>query len=206
MSFSRGTVAAILLAGASSVLAAEPELGVSVARSFDAHETDILRLTYRSPLALHDGARWWPQQLQLGASIWRVPDLGGITRRFDLNITPGWRSESAFGAAAKGYVEAGLGVYLLPHTHQQRQQPPAEFAGVRLPSRRRPAARPTPQRGARRAAHLERRHQAAERRHQPLHAYRELSVVARFCEPVENRHRPRIVGVEVREHEVAERP
>jgi len=116
MSFSRGTVAAILLAGASSVLAAEPELGVSVARSFDAHETDILRLMYRSPLALHDGARWWPQQLQLGASIWRVPDLGGITRRFDLNITPVWRSESAFGAAAKGYVEAGLGVYLLSHT------------------------------------------------------------------------------------------
>ena len=116
MSFSRGTVAAILLAGASSVLAAEPELGVSVARSFDAHETDILRLTYRSPLTLRDGARWWPQQLQLGASIWRVPDLGGITRRFDLNITPVWRSESAFGAAAKGYVEAGLGVYLLSHT------------------------------------------------------------------------------------------
>src|SRR5438034_11691866 len=97
MSFSRATVGAILLAGASSVLAAESELGVSVARSFDAHETDILRLTYRRPLEPHDGARWWPQQLQLGASIWRVPDLGGITRRFDVNITPVWRSETAFG-------------------------------------------------------------------------------------------------------------
>jgi len=104
------------LAGASSVLAAESELGVSVARSFDTRETDILRLTYRRPLEPHDGGRWWPQQLQLGASIWRVPDLGGITRRFDVNITPVWRSESAFGAAAKGYVEAGLGVYLLSHT------------------------------------------------------------------------------------------
>jgi len=116
MSFSRGTVGAILLASAGSVLAAEPELGVLFARSFDAHETDILRLTYRRPLEPHDGARWWPQQLQLGASIWRVPDLGGITRRFDVNITPVWRSETAFGGAAKGYVEAGLGAYLLSHT------------------------------------------------------------------------------------------
>src|SRR5205809_86907 len=168
MSFSRATVGAILLAGASSVLAAESELGVSVARSFDAHETDILRLTYRRPLEPHDGARWWPQQLQLGASIWRVPDLGGITRRFDVNITPVWRSETAFGGAAKGYVEAGLGAYLLSHTINNDTN--------RLPWARRPA-------------HLERRHQAAQRRHQPLHAYCELSVVARFCELVENRHR-----------------
>ena len=116
MSFSRATVAAMLLAGAGSVLAAEPEVGISVARAFGSQDTDVLRLTYRSPLAPRDGARWWPQQLQLGASIWRVPDLGGITRRFDVNITPVWRSESAFGAAAKGYVEAGLGVYLLSHT------------------------------------------------------------------------------------------
>jgi hypothetical protein len=116
MSFSRGTVAAILLAGASSVLAAEPELGLSVARAFGSQDTDILRLTYRSPLAPRDDGRWWPQQLQLGASVWRVPDLGGITRRFDVNVTPVWRSETAFGGAAKGYVEAGLGVYLLSHT------------------------------------------------------------------------------------------
>ena len=116
MSFSRATVAAMLLAGAGSVLAAEPEVGISVARAFGSQDTDVLRLTYRSPLAPRDGARWWPQQLQLGASIWRVPDLGGITRRFDLNVTPVWRSESAFGGAAKGYVEAGLGVYLLSHT------------------------------------------------------------------------------------------
>src|SRR5438094_7932806 len=86
MSFSRGTVAAILLAGASSVLAAEPELGLSVGRAFGSQDTDILRLTYRSPLTLRDGAQWWPQQLQLGASIWRVPALGGIIRRFDANI------------------------------------------------------------------------------------------------------------------------
>jgi lipid A 3-O-deacylase len=116
MSFSRATVGAILLAGASSALAAEPEWGLSLARSFDTHETDILKLTYRRPLAPHDGARWWPQQLQLGASVWRVPDLGGVTRRFDVNVTPVWRTETGFGGAAKGYVEAGLGVYLLSHT------------------------------------------------------------------------------------------
>jgi hypothetical protein len=116
MSFSRRTVGAILLASATSVLAAEPELGVSVARAFGSQDTDVLRLTYRRPLAPHDGARWWPQQLQLGASVWRVPDLGGVTRRFDVNVTPIWRSETAFGGAAKGYLEAGLGVYLLSHS------------------------------------------------------------------------------------------
>jgi len=143
MSFSRATVGAILLASAGSVLAAEPELGLSVARSFDAHETDILRLTYRRPLEPRDGARWWPQQLQLGASVWRVPDLGGITRRFDVNVTPVWRSENAFGGAAKGYVEAGLGVYLLSHSiHNDNNRLPSELefgshlgAGVRLDPR-----------------------------------------------------------------------
>jgi hypothetical protein len=116
MSFSRGTVGAILLASASSIFAAEPELGLSVARAFGSQDTDILRLTYRSPLAPHDGAWWRPKQLQLGASVWRVPDLGGITRRFDVNVTPVWRSETPFGAASKGYVEAGIGAYLLSHT------------------------------------------------------------------------------------------
>ena len=106
----------MLLTGASSVLAAEPELGLSVGRAFGSQDTDILRLTYRSPLAPHNGARWWPQQLQLGASVWRVPDHGGITHLFDVNVTPVWRSERALGAAAQGYLEAGIGAYLLSHT------------------------------------------------------------------------------------------
>src|SRR5882762_413031 len=143
MPFPRGTVGAILLASASSVLAAEPELGVSLARAFRSQDTDVLRLTYRRPLAPHDGERWWPQQLQLGASVWRVPDLGGVTRRFDVNLTPVWRSENAFGGAAKGYVEAGLGVYLLSHSiHNDTNRLPTslEFgshlgAGVRLDPR-----------------------------------------------------------------------
>ena len=140
MSFSRATVAAILLVGASSALAAEPEWGLSVARSFDAHETDILKLTYRRPLEPHDGARWWPQQLQFGASVWRVPDLGGVTRRYDVNVTPVWRSDTAFAGLARGYVEAGLGVYLLSHSiHNDTNRLPTslEFgshlgAGLRL--------------------------------------------------------------------------
>src|SRR5439155_11327988 len=81
--------------------------------------------------------------LQLGASVWRVPDLGGVTRRFDVNVTPVWRSENAFGGAAKGYVEAGLGVYLLSHSiHNDTNRLPTslEFgshlgAGVRLDPR-----------------------------------------------------------------------
>ena len=45
-----------------------------------------------------------------------MPDFGGTTRRLDVSVTPVWRSETAFGGAAKGYVEAGLGVYLLSHS------------------------------------------------------------------------------------------
>jgi lipid A 3-O-deacylase PagL len=102
-------VAAILLAAASSA-AAEPELGLSVGRAFDSQETDIVRLTYRRPLAERDGS-WWPQQVQLGTTLWRVPDLGGITRRFDVNATPIWRTERG-----RGYFEGGLGLYILSAT------------------------------------------------------------------------------------------
>src|SRR6266446_6093437 len=143
MSFSHATVAAMLLASAGSVLAAEPQLGLSVGRAFGSQDTDILRLTYRRPLEPRDGARWWPQQLQLGASVWRVPDLGGVTRRFDVNVTPVWRSQTAFGGVAKGYVEAGLGVYLLSHTiHNDTNRLPTSLvfgshlgAGVQLDPR-----------------------------------------------------------------------
>jgi hypothetical protein len=52
-----------------------------------------------------------PAQLQLGASLWRVPDIGGSTQRFDLNATPIWRAAQPW-----GHVEAGIGVYLLSKT------------------------------------------------------------------------------------------
>src|SRR6266513_4125546 len=52
---------------------------------------------------------------------------GGIGRP-DLNVTPVWRSESALGGAARGYVEAGLGVYLLSHTiHNQTNRLPTSL-------------------------------------------------------------------------------
>ena len=105
----RALLAAILFA-AGTVFAAEPEIGLTFARSTKAKETDILRLTYREPLPA-SGDWWMPTQFQLGASIWRVPDLGGTTQRLDLNATPIWRAERPW-----GYLEAGIGVYLLSKT------------------------------------------------------------------------------------------
>jgi hypothetical protein len=105
----RALLAAILFA-AGTAFAAGPEIGLTFARSTKAKETDILRLTYREPLSAR-GDWWMPTQLQLGASLWRVPDLGGVTQRFDLNATPIWRAERPW-----GYVEAGIGAYLLSKT------------------------------------------------------------------------------------------
>lgn len=111
MAFSPKPVLAALLLGTATSVAADPELGVSVGRAFDSQETDIVRLTYRRSLADDGKPWWWPQQVQLGATIWRVPDLGGITRRVDVNATPIWRSERG-----RGYFEGGLGLYVLSAT------------------------------------------------------------------------------------------
>jgi lipid A 3-O-deacylase len=103
----------LLLAAATGANAAPQELGLTVGRATDSRDTDIVRLTYRRPLFGDSAAApWWrPQYLQFGASVWRVPDLGGITRRYDASVTPVWRRETAI-----GYVEAGIGAYLLSHT------------------------------------------------------------------------------------------
>src|SRR5438445_6052207 len=201
MSVSRATVAAMLLASAGSVLAAEPEVGISVARACGSQDTDVLRLTYRSPLAPRDGARWWPQQLHLGASIWRVPDLGGITRRFDLNVTPVWRSESAFGGAAKGYVEAGLGSTCCrtPSTTTTTAcRVRWSSAPISAPecSSTRASAWGSPSSTSRMPASSS-----------PTAASTSTCLLrATGCsELVEDRHRHGVVGVEPRQHEVAER-
>jgi hypothetical protein len=91
-------------------MAASPEWGLVFGRGTDSADTDIVRLTYRRPLEGRD-AWWMPSQLQLGASVWRVPDITGITRRVDVNVTPVWRAMSSW-----GYAEAGIGVYLLSQT------------------------------------------------------------------------------------------
>jgi hypothetical protein len=103
----------LLLAAATGANAAQPELGLTVGRGTNSHDTDIVRLTYRRPLSGDAAAApWWrPQYLQFGASVWRVPDLGGTTRRFDASVTPVWRKE-----IGQGYLEAGIGAYLLSHT------------------------------------------------------------------------------------------
>lgn len=103
--------ATLLLAAAPFAGAAESELALSVGRSFDPQQTDVVRLAWRQALAGEGRAWWWPQRLQYGLGIWRVPDLEGRPRRYDANLTPVWRSQSAF-----GYVEGGIGAYLLSHT------------------------------------------------------------------------------------------
>ena len=83
---------------------------MSFGRAADDADIDVIRLAYRRTLA--SDARWWvPTLVEFGGGIWRVPDLGGTTQRFDLHATPVWRADFA-----RTYVEAGIGVYLLSHT------------------------------------------------------------------------------------------
>jgi lipid A 3-O-deacylase len=90
--------------------AAEPQWIAVFGRGTESADTDIFRLGYRHPLK-ENGAWWVPSHVQLGASVWRVPDIRGTTRRFDLNATAIWRAERAW-----GYYEAGFGGYLLSKT------------------------------------------------------------------------------------------
>lgn len=90
--------------------AAEPQWIAAFGRGTESAETDILRLAYRHPLR-EDGRWWTPSHAQLGASMWRVPDIRGTTRRLDLNATAIWRGERPW-----GYLEGGFGGYLLSKT------------------------------------------------------------------------------------------
>jgi lipid A 3-O-deacylase len=112
---------AILVLAAAAAHAGEGEWGLVAGRSTESGETDVARLLYRQRLP---GSAWWaPTHLQLGAGAWRVPDFRGRTRRFDLNATPVWRSDTGW-----GYVEAGLGAYLLSHTiNNETHRLPSSF-------------------------------------------------------------------------------
>jgi hypothetical protein len=103
-------VIVLLLLLSQPALAAEGEWGLAFARGADSADTDVVRLTYRHPLK-DNGAWWMPSQLQLGVGVWRVPDIRGTTRRFDVSATPVWRTDVPW-----GYAEAGIGVYLLSKT------------------------------------------------------------------------------------------
>lgn len=87
--------------------AAGPQWIAAFGRGEKSADTDIVRLAYRHPLK-ENGEWWMPSHAQLGASVWRVPDIRGQTRRFDLNATAIWRGERPW-----GYLEAGFGGYLL---------------------------------------------------------------------------------------------
>jgi hypothetical protein len=90
--------------------AAEPQWIALFGRGTESADTDIVRLAYRHPLK--DNGDWWrPSHVQLGASVWQVPDIRGTTRRFDVNATAIWRAERPW-----GYLEGGFGGYLLSKT------------------------------------------------------------------------------------------
>jgi hypothetical protein len=104
------TVLVLLVLLASTAMAADREWGLAFALGADSADTDVVRLTYRHPLK-ENGAWWKPAQVQFGAGLWRVPDIRGTTRRFDLSVTPVWRTDVPW-----GYAEAGIGLYLLSKT------------------------------------------------------------------------------------------
>ena len=98
------------LLSSGAAVAGDPQWIALLGRSTKSSETDVLRLAYRHPLT--DNGEWWmPTHAQLGASVWRVPDIRGQTRRLDLNATSIWRAERGW-----GYFEAGFGGYLLSKT------------------------------------------------------------------------------------------
>ncbi len=121
-------MAALALALPSLSNAADPQWVAAFGRAAESQETDIVRLAYRHPLPQRD-AWWMPTHAQLGTSVWRLPDIRGATRRFDLNATAIWRNERPW-----GYLEAGFGGYLLTKTinNQDTRMPSAFEFGSHL--------------------------------------------------------------------------
>lgn len=115
-------VAFVVLFFSASAWAADAQWVAFFGRATESQETDIVRLGYRLPL--RDSEAWWmPTHAQLGASVWRVPDIRGTTRRFDLNATSIWRNEKSW-----GYWEAGFGGYLLSKTiNNEENRLPSSF-------------------------------------------------------------------------------
>jgi Lipid A 3-O-deacylase (PagL) len=110
MGVMRAVLFILLLALSPLGTAAEPQGIAAFGRATESQETDIVRLAYRHPLP--NSEAWWrPTHVQLGGSIWQVPDIRGSTRRLDLNATAIWRNERPW-----GYLEAGFGGYLLSKT------------------------------------------------------------------------------------------
>ena len=106
-----GAAVLIVLVAAPAAGAADSEIGLWLGRTHDDEDTDVVRFTYRRSLNVEGRAWWWPQHVQLGAGVWRVPDLTGPTRRIDVSITPIWRYEGT-----RAYFEGGIGAYVLSKT------------------------------------------------------------------------------------------
>lgn len=112
-----------VLAAAPLAAFADSEIGLWLGRTSDDEDTDVARLTYRRSLNVEGRAWWWPQHVQLGFGVWRVPDLTGPTRRIDVSITPVWRYEGAH-----AYLEGGIGGYVLSKTvHSDSTSLPTSF-------------------------------------------------------------------------------
>jgi hypothetical protein len=124
----RWLIAALALALPSLSSARDAQWVAAFGRAAESQETDIVRLAYRHPLPERD-AWWMPTHAQFGTSVWRVPDIRGTTRRFDLNATAIWRKERPW-----GYLEAGFGGYLLSKTinNQDTRMPSAFEFGSHL--------------------------------------------------------------------------
>lgn len=87
--------------------AAEPEVVAFFGHATGGKDVDIARLAYRRTLQA-DARWWWPTHVQLGTSVWRVPNISGTTRRYDVNAAAIWRKNYS-----RSYVEAGFGPYIL---------------------------------------------------------------------------------------------
>ena len=88
-------------------VAADSEVVAFFGHATGGKDVDIARLAYRRGLK-PDARWWWPTHVQLGASIWRVPNISGSTRRYDVNAAAIWRKNYS-----RSYVEAGFGPYIL---------------------------------------------------------------------------------------------
>ena len=112
MKFQSLLLGALALLAFTSLAAAQPqsEVMASLGHGVDDADIDLVRLAYRRTLS--GDTRWWvPTLVEFGAGVWRVPNLGGTTQRFDFHATPVWRADFA-----RTYVEGGIGLYLLSHT------------------------------------------------------------------------------------------
>lgn len=117
---------------------AQSDVMASVGHGFNNADIDVLRLAYRRTLPA-DTPWWVPTLAEFGGGIWRVPNLGGTTQRFDLHATPVWRADFS-----RTYVEGGIGLYMLSHTinnSETHMSTSFEFgshigAGLRLGERR----------------------------------------------------------------------